>query len=113
MVILDGKAAIVTGAGQGVGQGIALALAAEGCSVAVAGRTESKLVATCASIEERGGRAVPVTCEVGDQEQIEACVKSTVEAFGRIDVLVNNAQSVPLGRLLEVTDESFDAGWRP
>lgn len=55
---LDGKVALVTGAGQGVGRGIALAMAAEGASVAVLGRTASKLDETCAGIGERGGRAL-------------------------------------------------------
>jgi len=112
MGVLDGKVALVTGAGQGVGQGIALALATEGCAVAVAGRTESKLVTTCEEISARGARAIPIACEVGDAAQIEACVKRTVDELGTVDILVNNAQSVPLGKLLDVTDDAFDAGWQ-
>lgn len=109
---LEGKTAIVTGGGQGVGRGIALALAAEGAAVVVAGKTESKLVDTCTEIESRGGLAVPVVCEVGKSEDIARCVAVAMETFSRIDILVNNAQSVPLGRLNEVSEKAFDAGWR-
>jgi meso-butanediol dehydrogenase/(S,S)-butanediol dehydrogenase/diacetyl reductase len=109
---LDGKAAIVTGAGQGVGRGIALALARAGACVVVAGRTEDKLLDTCAEIESRGGTAAPIVCEVGEREDIEACVAATVRCFGTVDILVNNAQAVPLGPLLKVPDEAFELGWR-
>jgi NAD(P)-dependent dehydrogenase (short-subunit alcohol dehydrogenase family) len=112
MGVLEGKSALVTGAGQGVGQGIAFALAGAGASVLVSGRTRKKLDSTCAEIERRGGKAVPFVCDVAELDQIEACVAAAIEAFGTIDILVNNAQSVPLGRLLEVTDEAFEAGWR-
>jgi len=111
MGILAGKTAIVTGAGQGVGRGIALALASEGCAVAVAGRTSSKLEAVVKEIEGRGERAHAIVCDVGDAAQIEACVARTLELFGGIDILVNNAQEVPLGKLLEVSDEAFVSGF--
>jgi NAD(P)-dependent dehydrogenase (short-subunit alcohol dehydrogenase family) len=111
MGVLEGKVAIVTGAGQGVGRGIALALADEGCAVTVAGRTEPKLRDTCAEIGRRGSKGIPVACDVGNLEQIGSCVDATIHHFGSIDILVNNAQSVPLGRLLEVTDEAFEEGW--
>jgi NAD(P)-dependent dehydrogenase (short-subunit alcohol dehydrogenase family) len=112
MAALDGKVAIVTGAGQGVGRGIALALAGAGASVVVAGRTEDKLVETREEIARRGGEAVTVVCDVGEREQIQACVGHTLERFGTIDLLVNNAQAVPLGPLLKVPDEAFELGWR-
>ena len=111
MGILDDQCAIVTGAGQGVGRGIALALATEGCAVSAAGRTESKLHAVVKEIEERGGRAIAVACEVSDSEQIDSCVERTVEELGGSQVLVNNAQSVPLGPLLEIADDAFRSGF--
>lgn len=111
MGLLDGKRALVTGAGQGVGRGIALALAREGCTVAVAGRTAAKLDDTCREIAARGGRGIPIPCEVTDAGQINACVAATVSALGGLEILVNNAQIVPLGTLLQVRDEDFAAGW--
>jgi NAD(P)-dependent dehydrogenase (short-subunit alcohol dehydrogenase family) len=110
--ILDGKRAIITGAGQGVGQGIAFAFAAEGASVVVAGRTEAKLIDTATEIERRGGKALPIVCDVAKVEAIEACIERTVGDLGGIDILVNNAVVSPLGNLLEVTDKAFDLGFR-
>lgn len=107
---LAGKTALVTGAGQGVGQGIAFALAAEGARVAVAGRTLETLENTCAEIRRRGGEALAVPCDVTRAPDIERCVAQVVEAFGGFDILVNNAQIVPLGRLLEVSDDAFQQG---
>jgi len=108
---LKNKAAIVTGAGQGVGRGIALALAGEGARVAVTGRTLQKLDDTCREIRERGGEALALSCDVKSATDLEACVNRVVDAFGRLDILVNNAQEVPLGRLQEVTDDAFTRGW--
>lgn len=108
---LSGRVALVTGAGQGVGQGIALALAAAGAAVAVSGRTADKLDHTCAAIAERGGRALAVPGDVKEPDSLTAMVEATLGGFGCIDILVNNAQEVPLGRLLDVTDEAFLAGF--
>jgi len=108
---LNGKIALVTGAGQGVGQGIAYALAAEGARVAVTGRTLQKLESTCAEIRRRGGEALPVQCNLKEPESLRACVDTVVTHFGGLNILVNNAQEVPLGALLDVTDAAFNAGW--
>ena len=110
-MLLQGKVALVTGAGQGVGQGIALALAAEGAKVAVTGRTLEKLEATCRLIEERGGEALPVVCDVKSADSLAACLEAVLARFGGLQILVNNAQEVPLGTLEQVNDEAFTAGW--
>jgi NAD(P)-dependent dehydrogenase (short-subunit alcohol dehydrogenase family) len=109
---LSGKVALVTGAGQGVGQGIALALAAEGAAIGVAGRTGSKLEETARRIRERGARALTIVCDVCRRDDVERTVAATVRELGGIHILVNNAQIVPLGRLLEVSDDAFEAGWQ-
>tara|TARA_R110001583_G_scaffold91283_1_gene233338 strand:+ start:416 stop:1171 length:756 start_codon:yes stop_codon:yes gene_type:complete len=110
MAILDNKVAVVTGGGQGVGAGIALALAAEGAVVAVLGRTLATLEATCAEIHHRGGEAQAFVCDVTQADDIDAAVMEIVDEFGSIDILVNNAQIVPLGRLLEINDEEYQEG---
>jgi NAD(P)-dependent dehydrogenase (short-subunit alcohol dehydrogenase family) len=111
MAKLQGKVALITGAGQGVGQGIAFALASEGVAVAVTGRTKSKLEATVKEIEKRGGKALAVECNVRDAASMAACVDAVVKHFGKLNILVNNAQEVPLGALNDVSDEAFAAGW--
>src|ERR1035438_4057437 len=108
---LDGKRAIVTGGGQGVGRGIALALAAGGAAVALVGRTEAKLFAVAAEISKPGGTALPVVADVTRPTDIQRCVTNTVSVLGGIDILVNNAQIPALGSILEVTDEAFSACW--
>ena len=110
MAILQDKVAIVTGAGQGIGRGIALALAREGASVAVTGRTESKLVETVNMIEAVGGRALAVRCDVSLAEDITRSVDLTIAAFGGIDILINNAYDGVLGPLLSVDDDGFMRG---
>src|SRR5581483_8185611 len=108
---LKGKVALVTGAGQGVGQGIAFALAEEGAAVAVAARTKSKLEASVAEIGKRGGRAVAIACDVKKADDLARAVQQTVQQLGALNILVNDAQEVPLGPLNKVSDEAFTAGW--
>ncbi|WP_269621058.1 SDR family NAD(P)-dependent oxidoreductase [Zhongshania sp. BJYM1] len=108
---LNGKVAIVTGAGQGVGQGIAFALAAEGAKVVVTGRTLKKLESSCAEIAKRGGQALAVECDIKDRGALESLVSTTVKHYGGIQILVNNAQEVPLGSLHEIEDEALSAGF--
>ncbi len=110
--MLTGKSALVTGAGQGVGQGIALALARHGARVAAVGRTRSKLEDTCRQIAERGGEAVAVEADVKDLASLERCVETVVERLGGIQILVNNAQEVPLGSLFDVSEDRLEAGWQ-
>ena len=97
---MSGKRAVVTGAGQGIGRGIALALADAGAGVVVAGRTLSKVVAVADEIRASGGEALPVACDVGIDADIAALFAMVAETGG-LDVLVNNAQSVPPNRRLQ------------
>ncbi|CCA90290.1 SDR family NAD(P)-dependent oxidoreductase [Novosphingobium sp. PP1Y] len=108
---MKGKVALITGAGQGIGQGIALAMAAAGADVVLTGRTLSKVEASARLVEERGVRALALSCDVKNAEDLRAVVDAAVGKFGGIDVLVNNAQEVPLGMLDDVTDEAFLNGF--
>lgn len=109
---LRGKTALVTGAGQGVGQGIALALASAGARPALFGRTASKLEATASMIEERGGEALAIAGDVCSADDLARAVDEACEKLGGIDILVNNAQQVPMGPLAAISDEDFEAGFR-
>ena len=111
MADLSDKIALVTGAGQGVGLGIALALSAAGARVVLAGRTLGKVEKAAVDLAARGGTALAVACNVRDPADLAAAVSRAAEAFGGLDILVNNAQEVPLGTLDEVSDEAFLAGF--
>jgi hypothetical protein len=108
---LDDKVVIVTGAGQGIGAGIALAAAAEGAHVVAAGRTFEKVEAMAAQIEERGVQSLAVKCDVRRYDEVQATIAATVEKFGRIDGVVNNAQMVALGPVLEITENDARRTW--
>jgi NAD(P)-dependent dehydrogenase (short-subunit alcohol dehydrogenase family) len=101
--------AIVTGASRGIGKGIARAYAAEGARVVVvarseeAGRLPGTIHQTVGEIRQAGGEAVAVRCDVTDEEQVEAMVRRTLDAYGRIDVLVNNA-AITLRPLVKDTE---------
>lgn len=112
MDVLRGRVALVTGAGQGVGQGIAAALAGAGASVAVVGRTEAKLHATCALIRERGASVEPFTVDVEDAGAIQPLVEQVVDTLGGVDILVNNAYTGSFGPLLSMSDDDFQRGFR-
>ncbi|WP_371624812.1 glucose 1-dehydrogenase [Streptomyces sp. NBC_01116] len=85
------KAVLVTGAGSGIGRAVALAFAAEGASVVVAGRTAAPLDETVALIRKEGGSAVAIPADVTRSEDVRVLVRRTVEHFGSLDVAVNNA----------------------
>jgi len=108
---LTGKSAIITGAGQGVGRGVALALARRGANVALLGRTNASLETVADAVRAAGGEAMAVTCDVKDPAAISAAVSLVGRKWGGLDILVNNAQQVPLGALQDVDDEAFCAGF--
>jgi NAD(P)-dependent dehydrogenase (short-subunit alcohol dehydrogenase family) len=112
MDVLVDKVAIVTGAGQGVGRGVALALAAEGARVVVLGRTGSKCDAVVAEIQARGGQAIAIECDVEQRDQIEASVQQTADRWSRIDILVNNAQTKVYTSIRKMSDDDMDTMWR-
>jgi len=99
---LSGKTALITGAGSGIGREVALELARRGVSVALAGRTESKLTETAAQIGYEGGDAVTIAADVTDPVQVEHLIAETTRAFDGLDILLNSA-GVGLIKPLETT----------
>ena len=93
--LLAGKVAIVTGAGQGVGEGIARSLAASGAAVVIAARRADNGEPAAAAIRERGQQATFVRCDVTDRADVDAAVDAAVDEFGGLDVMVHNAVSPP------------------
>jgi 3-oxoacyl-[acyl-carrier protein] reductase len=88
---LEGRVALVTGASQGIGHACALALSAQGASVAVAARNQQKLDELVQQIATGGGKAAAFVMDVSDEEQIKSGIKAALAQFGKIDILVNNA----------------------
>jgi len=118
MGLLDGKVAIVTGAGHGIGRGEALELARQGAKVvvndvggSVHGEGEDKLPAeeVAEIIRSRGGEATPNDDDVADWAGASALVRQAVDEFGRLDILVNNAGIVRDGMIFSMTEDAFDA----
>jgi NAD(P)-dependent dehydrogenase (short-subunit alcohol dehydrogenase family) len=105
---LTGTVAIVTGAGRGLGRSMARALAGAGAVVTVAARTGTELDELVAEVEVSGGRALAARTDVTDESSIERMVQATVEAFGRVDVLVNNSGIVASAPLLDQPAEEWD-----
>ncbi|MEO8694412.1 MAG: glucose 1-dehydrogenase [Acidimicrobiales bacterium] len=108
---LEGKVAIVVGAGRGIGRACADRLAAEGASVVVADIDGQNANKAAAAIEARGGRATGMQVDVGDEHSVIAMVRSTLDAYGRIDILHNNAadtRAEVLGRDTDVIGMSID-----
>ncbi len=112
---MAGMVAIVTGASRGLGRAIAKEFAAEGASVVVSARGRSPTglpgtaVETAEQIRSRGGEVVALTCDVTDEEQVAAMVAETIEMYGTVDVLVNNAGIMVLGEtILDIVPDSWD-----
>ena len=103
------KTALVTGASRGIGRAIALQLAEDGFDIAVifAGN-EAAAQETCALIEQKGRKAVPVRCDVSDPQQCRDAVKAALDNFGGIDVLVNNAGITRDALVLSMKEEDFE-----
>jgi len=103
------KVAIVTGASRGIGKSIALELARSGAIVVASARNEELLAALVAEIEQAGGKALAVAGDVARTEDADRLIAAAVAAYGRVDVLVNNAGITRDGLLLRMRDEDWDA----
>ena len=102
---LDGRVALVTGAGQGIGAATALRLAAAGARVAVNSLTPAKADAVTTRINEAGGRAVAVPADVAEPEAVDAMVRRVEDTLGPVEVLVNNAAFLSMAELGELTPD--------
>ena len=118
MGLLDGRVAVVTGSGRGIGRGIAMELAANGAKVVIndagvdvdgRGGSEDAAAQTCKEIEAAGGEAVPNYGDVSKFDQAQGIIQSAVDAFGTIDILVNNAGILRDKSLLKMEESEFDA----
>lgn len=104
---LTGKAALVTGANTGIGQAIAVALAAAGADVAVAGRSEP--AETLQHIAAAGRKAVDIKADLGSTEPVQRVVDEAIDGLGRLDILVNNAGIIKRNDLLDFNEEEWDS----
>lgn len=111
MARLAGRVAIVTGAGRGIGRGIARAFAGEGAAVCIAELDPDSGRETAAEIEASGGRALSVTCDVSQRDQVDQTVKTVVREFGGIDILVNNATGAREESSFKPVLEHTEADW--
>jgi NAD(P)-dependent dehydrogenase (short-subunit alcohol dehydrogenase family) len=105
---LEGKTAIVTGGGRGLGEYVARGLAEAGASVVLCSRKVDACAAVAQEIERAGGRALPLACDVADPDDVERTVAAAVEAFGGVDVLVNNSGATWGAAPEEMPLEKFD-----
>ena len=105
---LEGKVAIVTGGGQGIGRGIALRFGKEGASVVVADIQQDQAQKVADEIKAAGGKAVAVTVDVRKQDQVQAMVDTAVREFGSLDILVNNAGVGRIIPFFETTEKDWD-----
>jgi NAD(P)-dependent dehydrogenase (short-subunit alcohol dehydrogenase family) len=109
-ISLKGKVALVTGASRGIGKAIAATYAGAGASVMLSSRKQDALEAAS---DEIGGETAVFAANAGEPDQIEACVAATIERFGRVDILVNNAATNPyMGRPIDIDLPRFDKTWQ-
>ncbi|WKN61044.1 3-oxoacyl-ACP reductase family protein (plasmid) [Rhodococcus opacus] len=108
MTSLEGKVAIVTGAGRGLGRSMAHALVEAGAAVTVAARTGTELDSFVEEVKAAGGQALACPTDITDEASVERTVEATVETFGRVDILVNNSGIVASTPLVEQSAEEWD-----
>jgi NAD(P)-dependent dehydrogenase (short-subunit alcohol dehydrogenase family) len=107
-MILKDKVAIVTGAGRGIGRGISLALAKEGCSVVVSDINQEDCLRVISEIEAIGSKAIAIKCDVSKKAEVDKMISETVEKFGTLDILVNNAGIYPFVPFAEMKESDWD-----
>ncbi len=117
---IEGKVCIITGASRGIGRDVAVALGERGASVVVAARSEEvwdrrlpgTIYSVAQEVEQRGGKALAVKCDVSKDEDLETLITRTIETFGRVDMLMNNAAILIPGNAVSVQPRHLDLIWR-
>ena len=105
---IEGKKAIVTGGGRGIGRAIATVFAEAGVDVAIFSRTKTQLDEVCKEIDLLGGNSIGITCDISDSKQVVEAVKIATDKLGSIDILVNNAGQVAVGPLAPLPEPKKD-----
>ena len=105
---LEGRVALITGGGSGIGRATALLFAREGAAIAIVDLDESRALAVAQEIEDKGGRAVAVRCDVSQAADCQRAVQETVAALGSLDILFNNAGIIRRASILEISEEEWD-----
>jgi 3-oxoacyl-[acyl-carrier protein] reductase len=108
---LGGKVALVTGSSRGIGRGIALGLADEGCNIVVTGRDDKALREVASSVRAKGVKAAATTIDLCEPSAAELLVQSARNEFGRLDILVNNAGATKRGDFIALTDQDWQDGF--
>jgi 3-oxoacyl-[acyl-carrier protein] reductase len=108
MTRLDGRVAIVTGAGQGIGQGVALCLARAGAQIVINDTAQDRIAQTVAAIEALGAQALGVQTNVTQANEVEHLIQETLSRFGKVDILVNNAGVVVVKSITDQTEADWD-----
>ena len=106
---LQDKVAVVTGSARGLGKAMALRMAAEGAKVVVTDINDEACLAVKAEIERTGGMAAAIKCDVSNRHEVEALVQKTVQQFGTVHILVNNAGITRDAQMTKMTDDQWDA----
>ncbi len=104
----EGKVAIITGSGQGMGKQVALDMAHEGAKVVVSDIIPELLDEVKKEIKDAGGECLTLICDVAKREQVDSMIRKTFDTYGRIDILINNAGLLRTGRIEELSDELMD-----
>ena len=108
MFDLSDKVAIITGASQGIGRTMAIVFGESGANVICVARSEDKIKELSSEIENKGGRAIPIACDIGDGDAFSNTIKSVVDQFGKLDILINNAGITRDALLMRMNESQWD-----
>ena len=108
MFDLSDKVVIITGASQGIGRTMAIVFGESGANVICVARSEDKIKELSSEIESKGGHAVPIACDIGDGDAFSNTIKSVVDQFGKLDILINNAGITRDALLMRMNESQWD-----